>query len=144
MKSLIRCCRAAVIVASLALFANAGTATAQTPAACTSGNIRFVNNTSVVINIIAATSAGFIASGSLASGGGVANVAVPNPTNVGGLRSSSGTGYAWAVNPAPPPGWRLLSVSLNPGPVCVDLVFDPTTCTITAVNAGGPTPCTNP
>ena len=64
----------------------------------------------------------------------------PN-TNITGVVSAAPIFYPWAANPAAPPPWVVSRITVGPSGCCVDVYYDPATCTIVITSAPVPPAC---
>ena len=66
---------------------------------------------------------------------------VPANTNFTGVVSAGGINYPWVANPAAPPPLWVPRITVGPSGCCVNVYYDPATCTIGITTAPVPPAC---
>jgi hypothetical protein len=67
---------------------------------------------------------------------------IPPGTNFSGVQTPAGTAITWKPNLFPPPPLVVACFRGAPGNCCIDIYYDPQSCTIWIVNSGCFIPCT--
>jgi|GEM_PF-4085234 len=127
----------AVTAAMLVMLCGADTATAQI---CGATQVTIINNARCDV-IICLDGVPPIPCSPLVPAGATVPLPVPPGTDIRGVISAGGFFYAWMPNPLPPPQYWVPNVAVDLMNCCVNIFYDPATCTIQVFPAGFPPPC---
>ena len=127
---------AMVAVVMVTLATVCGTDTARGQAVCNSPNLTIINNSTCAV-APCLTRPGLTALCFPPVPGGItSSFGVPPGTIFSGVQTAGGTGIAWVPSLAPPPPLVVACFRAAPSNCCVDIFYDPATCTIWIFNSG--------